>query len=103
MSRRGNSEVGEMGSENRSPLVTDQMESSLALLFSDFADVAPKKWRFWRAISLDKNEQSPHINISNSCITTAHRQNIGFNIVGCRQLWLVPLRSLSNVIMILMH
>ena len=27
------------------------------------------------------------------------RQNIGFNIVGCRQLWLVPLRSLSNVIM----
>ena len=31
------------------------------------------------------------------------RQNIGFNIVGCRQLWLVPLRSLSNVIMSLMH
>ena len=31
------------------------------------------------------------------------RQNIGFNIVGCRQLWLVPFRSLSNVIMSLMH
>ena len=24
--------------------------------FCDFADVAPKKWRFWRAIFLDRNE-----------------------------------------------
>ena len=28
-----------------------------------------------------------------------HRQNIAFDIVGCRQLLLVPLRSLSKVIM----
>ena len=35
-----------MESENQSPLVTDQMESSLALHFFDFADVAPKNGDF---------------------------------------------------------
>ena len=35
------------GEQNRSPLVTDQMESSLALnVFCDFADVAPKNGDF---------------------------------------------------------
>ena len=47
MSRGGDSEVGKIEidgeSKNRSPLVTDQMESSLAL---DFADVAPQNGDF---------------------------------------------------------
>ena len=42
-----------MESKNQSPLVTDQMESSLAL---DFADMAPKNGDF--------GEQSPSIRMS---------------------------------------
>ena len=49
--RFGSGQNGE--SENRSPLVTDQMESSLALHFFDFADVAPKNGDFG---ALDKND-----------------------------------------------
>ena len=45
-----------MESKNRSPLVTDQMESSLALHFLDFADMAPKNGDF--------GEQSPLIRTS---------------------------------------
>ena len=45
-----------MESKNQSPLVTDQMESSLALHFLDFADMAPKNGDF--------GEQSPSIRMS---------------------------------------